>query len=202
MANAMIEQSGDPDRRGPPARPRRRRQPERPLRADQPRTSSTTAGSRSRNCRPSRPRCRSRSRARSSPATSSPDISFDRSINPYRGCEHGCVYCFARPTHAYMGLSPGLDFEIEAVRQAGCREAAREGARQGRLPAAHHRHRHQHRSLPADREAVPHHARGPGGAGARTAIRSASSPSRRWSCATSTSCRAWPSAGSPRWRCR
>ena len=42
---------------------------------------------------------------------SSPDISFDRSINPYRGCEHGCVYCFARPTHAYMGLSAGLDFE-------------------------------------------------------------------------------------------
>lgn len=41
----------------------------------------------------------------------SPDISFDVSINPYRGCEHGCVYCFARPTHAYMGLSPGLDFE-------------------------------------------------------------------------------------------
>lgn len=41
----------------------------------------------------------------------SPDLSFDRSINPYRGCEHGCVYCFARPTHAYMGLSPGVDFE-------------------------------------------------------------------------------------------
>ncbi|WP_322988618.1 PA0069 family radical SAM protein [Hoeflea sp.] len=41
----------------------------------------------------------------------SPDLSFDRSINPYRGCEHGCVYCFARPSHAYMGLSAGVDFE-------------------------------------------------------------------------------------------
>ena len=43
----------------------------------------------------------------------SPDIGFDRSINAYRGCEHGCIYCFARPTHAYMGLSPGLDFETK-----------------------------------------------------------------------------------------
>jgi DNA repair photolyase len=41
----------------------------------------------------------------------SPDLAFDRSLNPYRGCEHGCVYCFARPSHSYMGLSPGLDFE-------------------------------------------------------------------------------------------
>jgi DNA repair photolyase len=52
----------------------------------------------------------------------SPDISFDRSINPYRGCEHGCVYCFARPSHAYMGLSPGLDFESKLFVKEGAAE--------------------------------------------------------------------------------
>jgi DNA repair photolyase len=45
----------------------------------------------------------------------SPDVPFDRSINPYKGCEHGCVYCFARPTHAYLDLSPGLDFESRII---------------------------------------------------------------------------------------
>ena len=45
----------------------------------------------------------------------SPDVPFDRSINPYRGCEHGCIYCFARPTHAYLDLSPGLDFETQIL---------------------------------------------------------------------------------------
>jgi len=52
----------------------------------------------------------------------SPDIPFDRSINPYRGCEHGCFYCFARPTHAYMGLSPGLDFESRLFAKQGAAE--------------------------------------------------------------------------------
>ncbi|MBU1440151.1 MAG: PA0069 family radical SAM protein [Gammaproteobacteria bacterium] len=45
----------------------------------------------------------------------SPDIPFDRSLNPYRGCEHGCIYCFARPTHSYLNLSPGLDFETQLI---------------------------------------------------------------------------------------
>ena len=72
---------------------------------------STTAGRASKNCRRSRPRCQVDATRKIITRNESPDISFDRSINPYRGCEHGCVYCFARPTHAYLGLSPGLDFE-------------------------------------------------------------------------------------------
>ncbi len=65
----------------------------------------------------------------------SPDISFDRSINPYRGCEHGCTYCFARPTHAYMGLSPGLDFESKLFAKPGAaRLLERELAKPGYKP--------------------------------------------------------------------
>ena len=66
----------------------------------------------------------------------SPDIGFDRSINPYRGCEHGCIYCFARPSHAFLGLSPGLDFETRLVARPSAPDLlARELAARGYRPA-------------------------------------------------------------------
>ena len=65
----------------------------------------------------------------------SPDISFDLSINPYRGCEHGCIYCFARPTHSYLNLSPGIDFETRIVAKLNAAERLREAfARRGYEP--------------------------------------------------------------------
>ena len=66
----------------------------------------------------------------------SPDVPFDRSINPYRGCEHGCIYCFARPTHAWLGLSPGLDFETKLFAKPDAAELLRaELASPGYRPA-------------------------------------------------------------------
>ncbi len=66
----------------------------------------------------------------------SPDIPFDRAINPYRGCEHGCTYCYARPTHAYLGYSPGLDFESRLIAKTNCVEVLRnELGRRGYRPA-------------------------------------------------------------------
>jgi len=56
----------------------------------------------------------------------SPDLDFDLSINPYRGCEHGCIYCFARPTHSYLGMSPGLDFETKIIAKVNAAERLRE----------------------------------------------------------------------------
>ena len=67
----------------------------------------------------------------------SPDLSFDRSINPYRGCEHGCIYCYARPTHAYLGHSPGLDFETQLYAKRNAATRLREElAKPGYQPAS------------------------------------------------------------------
>lgn len=66
----------------------------------------------------------------------SPDIAFKQSINPYRGCEHGCAYCFARPTHAFMGLSPGLDFETQLFAKPNAAKLLeKELARPGYVPS-------------------------------------------------------------------
>lgn len=67
---------------------------------------------------------------------SSPDVPFDRSVNAYRGCEHGCIYCYARPTHAYLNLSPGLDFETQLfAKPEAARLLRRALARRGYTPA-------------------------------------------------------------------
>src|SRR5882762_3765037 len=55
----------------------------------------------------------------------SPDLGFDRSLNPYRGCEHGCIYCYARPTHSYLNLSPGLDFETKLIAKTNAADVLR-----------------------------------------------------------------------------
>ena len=180
MANAMIEQSGMRVRRGPQARPRGRHQSVRPLRAGQPRMSSTMAGTRSRNCRRSRPRCRSRSRARSSPATNRPTFpSTARSI-PIAAASMAASTASRGRRTAYMGLSPGLDFEsklfakpdaAQAARAGNCRRTATSRARSPSAPTP----------IPTSR------SRSSGGSCARSSkcwkraiIRSASSPSRRW----------------------
>ena len=68
-------------------------------------------------------------------ANDSPDVGFDLSINPYRGCEHGCIYCYARPTHSYLNLSPGIDFETRIVAKLNAAEKLREAfARPGYRP--------------------------------------------------------------------
>jgi hypothetical protein len=112
----------------------------------------------------------------------SPDVGFDRSINPYRGCEHGCIYCFARPTHAFHDLSPGLDFETKLFAKPNaaqllraelgkpgyvCRPMALGTNTDPYQPIEGKWRHHAIRAGGAGRDAAPrhhHHQVGPGGA--------------------------------------
>ena len=95
----------------------------------------------------------------------SPDVPFDRSINPYRGCEHGCIYCFARPSHAFHDLSPGLDFETKLFAKPDAAALLRAGTGEAVIHLRADRDGDEHRSVPADRARVADHARGDRGAG-------------------------------------
>ena len=127
---------------------------------------STTAGRISRTCRRSRPRCTVDATRKIITRNDSPDISFDRSINPYRGCEHGCIYCFARPTHAYLGLSPGLDFESKLfVKPEAAKLLERELSAPGYVPRTIAIGTNTDPYQPIERE-YQHHAADPRSAGA------------------------------------
>ncbi len=95
----------------------------------------------------------------------SPDIPFTQSINPYQGCEHGCIYCYARPSHAYLDLSPGIDFETRLFAKPDAARLLRAELAQAGLSLRPDRARHQHRSLPADRARMESDALDPRSAG-------------------------------------
>ena len=93
----------------------------------------------------------------------SPDISFTQSINPYRGCEHGCIYCYARPSHAYIDLSPGIDFETRLLYKADAGQVLRSELARAGVSVRKHHARRQYRSLSAGRKTPARHARDPRG---------------------------------------
>ena len=109
----------------------------------------------------------------------SPDLPFDQSINPYRGCEHGCIYCFARPTHAYLGMSPGLDFESRLFykpQAAALLEKALSAKNYKVSPIAMGTNTDPYQPIEREQQLTRQH---PAGAGSTSTTRSRSSPNRR-----------------------
>ena len=132
----------------------------------------------------------------------SPDIGFDRSINPYRGCEHGCIYCFARPTHAFHDLSPGLDFESKLFAKPDAAKLLRAELAKPGYSVRADRDGDQHRSLSADRGQMADHP-----LGARSAGRDAASGDDHHQVGPGAARPRHPrrhgdGSGWPAWRCR
>ncbi len=88
----------------------------------------------------------------------SPDIGFDASLNPYRGCEHGCAYCYARPTHEYLGFSAGIDFESRILVKPNAAELLAAELAKTFVETATSRTQRRHRCLPADRTKTANYA--------------------------------------------
>ena len=126
--------------------------PGRPLREHHARTGRRWLGL-ARTSRASRPRpcCIAEFPKHAITHNKSPDVPFDQSLNPYQGCEHGCIYCFARPAHAYLNLGPGLDFETRIFHKPGLARAAGPRDLRAGLPVQGDPPRRQHRSLSARR---------------------------------------------------
>ena len=87
----------------------------------------------------------------------SPDIPFETSINPYRGCEHGCVYCYARPSHAYLDLSPGIDFETKIFAKTNAAELLRRRVGETPLHMQTHRYGDEYRPVSTHRTTASYH---------------------------------------------
>ena len=92
----------------------------------------------------------------------SPDVGFDASVNPYRGCEHGCVYCYARPTHEYLGFSSGLDFETKIMVKEDAPELLRKELSSPKWQAAGAGDERRHGLLSAGGKKAPAYASLPG----------------------------------------